>query len=260
MRIFLSSCLLILLLVTVGSCKKRCQDPSNPECENYNPCYGKAPVTASMIMDQSLSAFWFEEDFYETGDTLFPLLFSYIRFRNNASNTQATWILGKDTVIGQQVERHFKSLPYGAYPVTLIVKGSADSSCFPKDDGIDTITKYVYTIPICQLNVFGTFKVLFDGQTDSTLVRIKAKKQNNLLDSCVETNLIELTNYDGKGSVRWDYSYFSFNHLYAGDPIKDNNLLQVHTSIDTKKNMITVSGEGGWFIKGTRFKGRRISN
>ena len=256
MRIFLSSGLLILLLITVGSCKKRCQDPSNPECENYNPCYGKTPVTASMVMDQSLMLY-FDEDFYETGDTVFPTGV-LIRFRCLTEADRVIWVLGKDTVEKRQVERSF-GLPYGKYPVTLIVQAEPNLSCFPEDDGWDTLTRYVHLIPVCELNVFGTFKVLFDGQTDSTLVGIKAKEQNNPLDSCVETNFIELTNFDGKGSVRWDESYFSYNHLYIGSPIKESTL-NVHTSYNAEKDLVTVDAIGGRFLLGTHFKGRRISN
>lgn len=38
-------CLVILLPVLLQSCKKdKCQDPTNPKCENYDPCYGKKTI------------------------------------------------------------------------------------------------------------------------------------------------------------------------------------------------------------------------
>lgn len=48
--------LIIITFVLVGGCrckeeKKPCQDPSNPDCENYDPCYGKRP-TADFTMKQ----------------------------------------------------------------------------------------------------------------------------------------------------------------------------------------------------------------
>ncbi len=254
--VFILFCIGISVTIGFSSCKKHCQDPSNPECENYNPCYGKTPVTASMIMDQSLMLY-FDEDFYETGDTVFPTGV-LIRFRCQTEADRVIWVLGKDTVEKRQVERSF-GLPYGKYPVTLIVHAEPNLSCFPEDDGWDTLTRYVHLIPVCELNVFGTFKVLFDGQTDSTLVGIKAKEQNNLLDSCVETNFIELTNFDGKGSVRWDESYFSYNHLYVGTAHRES-LLDLHATYNQEKNTVFVAGECGWHLAGIRFKGRRISN
>lgn len=42
-----SLCTLILILAQ-GCCKEKCHDINNPECENYDPCYSKSPVKASI--------------------------------------------------------------------------------------------------------------------------------------------------------------------------------------------------------------------
>ena len=35
-------------LLALQSCKEECpcDDPTNPNCDNYDPCYGKKPITA----------------------------------------------------------------------------------------------------------------------------------------------------------------------------------------------------------------------
>lgn len=48
---------LSLLLIT-ASCKdepdNKCYDASNPDCENYNPCFGTSPVSADFVMSERL--------------------------------------------------------------------------------------------------------------------------------------------------------------------------------------------------------------
>ncbi|MDX1906977.1 MAG: hypothetical protein SF053_08060, partial [Bacteroidia bacterium] len=48
-------CLPVLALLVWGGCK--CDDPTNPECKNYDPCYVQGAVSAEFTMEES-HTFW----------------------------------------------------------------------------------------------------------------------------------------------------------------------------------------------------------
>jgi len=45
---------LAALALFTTCCKDDCLDPTNPDCENYDPCYGKTQPSAKFIMEESV--------------------------------------------------------------------------------------------------------------------------------------------------------------------------------------------------------------
>ena len=45
---------LVVLVLGIGACKK-CSDPNNPTCRNYDPCYGQTQVSAMFVFEQNNS-------------------------------------------------------------------------------------------------------------------------------------------------------------------------------------------------------------
>ena len=41
-----------VMLFTLPSCKKKCYEKANPECENFDPCYGKEVVSADFKIEE----------------------------------------------------------------------------------------------------------------------------------------------------------------------------------------------------------------
>lgn len=140
------------VLFTINACKDDCppcDDPTNPDCSNYDPCYKKNRVTADFFMyenDWSLDPDrgW---EYYDT-DTLLGqsvLLVAKETKDDNGSDVNYTWIIGAETISGTKVKsitRH--TFPTNEkIPVTLIVSKKPHVDCYPDDDGKDTVTRYM---------------------------------------------------------------------------------------------------------------------
>jgi len=162
--------IVLLCVLTFGCCKDKCQDPSNPDCENYNPCYGKKPVTAEIIIEQGnplasdQSKTWLADD-----SSIY--IYGSLRFRCANPDFTCTWKLGAQTINEKAPYRVFDA--EGTYSVTLIVEGTPNTNCFPNDDGRDTITKLFKVICPDQALICKPLKGVFnDAPNDSTVIQI----------------------------------------------------------------------------------------
>lgn len=138
--------------------KEQCFDPSNPDCVNYDPCYGKNEVTANF----GIFGYWPQYD------TLFPI---YDRGKGNLTfiaeqdNAEYEWIVGAETIRTQSFVRYFAGqyvVPGQAIDVTLNVFKTPNSECHPNDDGMDTYTRRFYVRKDgADYNILGKYKVWF---------------------------------------------------------------------------------------------------
>lgn len=125
--------LAILLGTSAESCRK-CNDPTNPECKNYNPCLGKSAVSADFVFEVNLDGKWYQVEDVYSGD--------YVRFRAIQNLSNYTWLIGSETLTDATFVR--TGFPAGSNVFcTLIGRSNPDNRCFPKDDGVDTITKSI---------------------------------------------------------------------------------------------------------------------
>lgn len=141
-----------IILLTINACKDECppcDDPTNSECSNYDPCYGKNRVTANFYMYENNGGLnpdkgW---EYYDT-DTLLGqsvLLVAKEEFEPYWSEVNYTWIIGAETISGKDK----KSITRNSFPtneripVTLIVSKKPHLDCYPDDDGVDTVTRYM---------------------------------------------------------------------------------------------------------------------
>jgi hypothetical protein len=179
-----------LLLILIGlaslimsSCRD-CDDPTNPECPNYvppvsvDPCAGKEPVTAHYVIESRMNG----DDGYIYRESPGILCDddtsnSYVvRVRATNSNYNHTWIIGSDQINATSYEFSFS----GAYcgqniPITLITTGPIDSTCFPDDNGQDTVTFQLPVIYFFDNPVWGKFRISWDSAPlDSFDVKIFA--------------------------------------------------------------------------------------
>ena len=132
-------CLLLLVLAMGlgGQCKKKCYDPTNPQCEDYDPCYGKKKVSAQFTIHEAVANRSEEWKYYDT-DTIFTDAAYFTALEDNA---QYEWHIGADVLTTKKVTR--TQFPRGqTIPITLIVTKTPDKSCFPNDTGRDSITRF----------------------------------------------------------------------------------------------------------------------
>lgn len=161
------------MVFTLQNCKDEplCKDPTNPKCPNYDPCFGKKPVTADFEIGISGDPLMENEatTIFEP-DTIFAR--TTIIFKAKLKNAKYKWILGSEKIYDSTFYRTFGNVPYGRYKVTLIVEKEPDLICFPKDDGKDTLTRYFHIVPRCQLQTTGSYKGVWEGQQDSFIFKI----------------------------------------------------------------------------------------
>ncbi len=163
---------IILIILVIACCKDEdpepCMEPSNPDCANYDPCYGKELPSAAFLMED-----WtFDENgqfAYVADDSIFRG--TEIRFRSplELPEFQHIWYIGAETLSGYQVLRLFRDVPRPA-TITIhhVIEYPVDSTCFPLDDGKDSVTQSFYLIEYWnELASFGTYRVANENSTDS---------------------------------------------------------------------------------------------
>ncbi|MEN9639623.1 MAG: hypothetical protein RLZZ262_1492 [Bacteroidota bacterium] len=175
---------LLATMLTVGCnrCKDECDDPTNPECPNYeepvDPCASSQEVSADFRIENRVgpspaAAYFVESD----GTCCFPLPTygtSIIRLTANQDNLNYKWIIGSDTIYNQEYAFVFGAeFCGGTYPITLIVSGQADTVCFPNDNGMDTLTRMLAVVPGFENPIWGRYKVAWNDQpSDSFEVKL----------------------------------------------------------------------------------------
>jgi hypothetical protein len=156
------------------SCRKtRCQDPSNPDCENYDPCYGKQAPKAHFLMGVSSDQRFRINGVWDSiiSDTIFYK--TSVFFKTTLQNVNALrWLLGSEVINDKYFRRSFGNAPYGKYSVTHIIEKTPDKACFPNDDGRDTLKRTFYINPFYDFPIVGQYKVLFKGETDSIIFSV----------------------------------------------------------------------------------------
>lgn len=133
---FLGLLLLVLFALFITSCEKACCDESNPECENYDPCFGVNPANADFTINEVVL------DFLSESDTVYA--FNNVRFIPKNPADKVTWVLGAERVVQNELER--RNFPSGLIEVTMIAEIDR-ADCLLEEESIDSVTKYFFVIP-----------------------------------------------------------------------------------------------------------------
>ncbi len=132
-----------------------CHDDPKPD-----PCKDKTPTSARFVIGERFT--------YNKFDTLIVsdtvLNEQFISFEAQDENETFEWKIGEDTKVltGKKVSLWFAassggfSLPYTT-TVRLIVKKTPNTTCFPKDDGVDTVTQQFTVIGRDKNPLVGTY-------------------------------------------------------------------------------------------------------
>ena len=178
----------LILIIAQSCCKEKCNDISNPECENYNPCNGKIPVKAFMkigVVNSYMFVNGVESTFNEDSIFCAPVddkgsLFwephrQYLGFKCMTPGAKTKWKLGSEIITDSLFARIFLSNKgiMGKYTVSLMIEKEPSLHCFPLDDGKDTLEKTFTFLPNVELPIMGVYKVLFEGDKDSSVVEIR---------------------------------------------------------------------------------------
>jgi hypothetical protein len=133
----------LLGIIGIGLAGCECDDPTDPKCDNYDPCYEIKPVTSSFIISELLPfayTRWENEGFFweqRNSDTVYS---RNLEFEAPEGMDKYTWIIGTEILHDRIVVR--KNFPPNEIiPITLIVERTPNRECFPNDDGIDSLVR-----------------------------------------------------------------------------------------------------------------------
>ncbi|MDZ4668856.1 MAG: hypothetical protein SGJ00_13390 [bacterium] len=169
---------LFLFFATVSylqSCKEKepCKDPRNASCENYNPCVDSTPTSAAFtIKDDTYLRDWMDPFFADWDSDTDTTYQTSIHAEAHIQNADSyTWKIDHqpDQVNRNNIYVHFEDEFRGSWiTIRLIVKRKPSKSCFPNDDGIDTVTRRYYIMRYNEpLNWEGTYYGSDDDKPDS---------------------------------------------------------------------------------------------
>jgi len=165
----------ILSLLSLAGCKKdsACNDPTNPECENYDPNYGKP--TADFTMRQSLKPFGFAEkpeEIAEFCDTIVASNPGVLFTAKEEGALRYEWKIGDDNRVFRTKE---VALDFGDYlesdsnnlwkpiPVKLKVVKVPDT---PHDPADSVYTSERFLVFADEFLWNGTFEGYFEHEPD----------------------------------------------------------------------------------------------
>ena len=170
---------LILLVVVpfLSCCKKKCQDPANMDCENYDPCYGRKPVSARFKIQDVIQRPTLPDGWGETPDSDTTTAYA-VQFTALEEGADYEWHIGSEVLKGKSVTK--TNFPInGTYPITLIVKKAPNKECFPNDDGRDTITRNMYAGNWFLVSpILGRFKGRVTNPDDTLTLEVRLEKAN----------------------------------------------------------------------------------
>lgn len=136
---------LSLILFTAG-CTKHQEDP----CKALHATSADFSIMEYHGNIYPLSKLWK----YYSSDTVSSL---YIQFKAQDSLADSyEWHIGSGIYTKRSVSLYFPNSIVGqSVPITLILSKKPNQSCFPNDQGIDTLTKKVYFLDDCQSPLVG---------------------------------------------------------------------------------------------------------
>ena len=168
--------LLALLPLLLWQGCKRCDDPSDPDCKNYDPCLGKEPVSAEFEMGVSFYQHAGKhalQDTFMVSDTVIGGG-RMVEFHGPKGYASYRWKIGLDD--REFTERNFSLrflYPEPRLEIRLIVERTPNPDCFPGDDGRDTTIQYLTVVPADSAPILGRYRgILASNPQDSLEVRI----------------------------------------------------------------------------------------
>jgi len=220
----------LFLFFTFSSCEKEgCQDPANPNCENYDPCYSKTKADASFTSYELLEETPSDHNVGFKGedvatDTIISTNFALFKADYDAEYFE--WSVGTDPRVWNDREfaLRFSSVPYYTpIEVRLKVYKKTDISCFPGASDTAVFTRTLVTVPRDSSRVKGRFQGYLESKpTESNFFEIdliKDQRENDgIAVSGITPNCSMNNNQMGSKllhSVGYRSLYFTSNSLVS---------------------------------------------
>lgn len=158
---------LIALSLFYPSCTKPCFDPQNPDCEDYDPCFGLSGTSADFDMISCINCNY-SDSLMRKADTIMGGL---VYFEAQESLDTYTWKVGSDPRIFTEKRFRLRFSDFkGPINIQLVGTKRINPNCFPDDDGIDTVNKILYVtggLPDSLIPITGVFEGYDESEPDS---------------------------------------------------------------------------------------------
>jgi|GEM_PF-1994094 hypothetical protein len=255
-----------LLSISFYSCRKAndeqaCCDPTNPDCPNYDPCYGVEEPSAEFLIKDFLynpvemnSTHIPEQEIFKGATLVFES-------SEEESEVSHTWYIGADEFYESSVEVDFTDVPRPAtITVSHIIEYPIDSICFPMSSGRDSVARTFHLIDyLDELNTIGRYRGVLNQETDSFDVQLLALTyQENEPAQWGDSYFHHFINLHNNGDTAQQFTLGSTNSLcffsYQFEPTSGS----VEIDPETKEFVMTYewAGDEGEHI----FRGRVIDN
>lgn len=174
----------IIIIASLGCIdSKDCDDPTNIDCSNYDPCYLSTQTSAEFHIFKrwagSDTVFWFDI----ADDTLYSSFADWrnVYFKAESPADSFRWKVGLDPTIfvDSSFVLEFPS-DAGQINIQLISSQTPDINCFPDDSGMDTVRHSVYFEKISSLEehpLCCKYRGIIEDRPNDTIV---VELKNNL--------------------------------------------------------------------------------
>lgn len=154
-----------LLLMLAQGCKKEedepCCDASNPECANYDPCFGrKDAVSADFKTEVRIYRSLTNPSTLESDTFFAPYRIYFVASESNSDSYE--WKIGSEPRVF--IDKEFflsfdcPNILYQDIFIRLITERLSDSNCTSQNKLRDTLTKMIYFVKEIESPVFGEYR------------------------------------------------------------------------------------------------------
>jgi hypothetical protein len=167
--------ILILFSMVAWSGCKDCDDPSDPDCGNYDPCFGKYPdkLEIEMYCRDIFAVPYSSFDYHITKDSIFisPITF---KFKVNHKYDSIKWYISgsSQSWTTNELELSFSNTQWdpiiGSFKIIGVGYRQKDPLCKGENDsGLDTISRNFRLVEWWNPKIIGYYRGLNDGEKDS---------------------------------------------------------------------------------------------
>ena len=158
-----------------AECPTPCDDPSNPECPNFDPCFGNEEPNAKFFTEDRLiwpewgEFLWIHDSIIRGGPVQFRSPFE-------GPGVSHVWYVGAEILETPTVERNFSAVPRPAFiTISHVITYPIDSLCYPEATGRDSVAQTFYLIDYLSelLTIESTFRGVINNETDSFDFKIR---------------------------------------------------------------------------------------
>ena len=212
-----------------------CDDPANPECPNYDPCYGKEEPNASFFTEDRLiypefgEYLWINDSILSGGP---------VRFRSpfEGEGIAHKWYIGAEIIEEPSVIRNFSEVQRPDYiTVSHVITYPVDTLCYPTATGRDSIAQTFYLIDFLSelLTIDNTFRGVLNNETDSFDFKIRCLVGHTGNPAQISTS-------------NWMFFGINFHNSYDSLQFPASSVSNTHFSIynpDLKGALLVINPE-----------------